>query len=92
MNGLIFRIYPWLRRDGQPDSMKGILASLHCEEALEIERMVNHLGIQPEEEPEADLGDDMEFEETDFDSPDLNTGPLESMAPDQVVPRGEQVC
>ena len=57
------------------DSMKGILASLRCEEALEIERMINHLGIQPEEGPEPDLGEDMEFEETGFDSPDLKTSP-----------------
>ena len=57
------------------DSMKGILASLRCEEALEIERMVNHLGIQPEEGPEADLGEDMDFEEPGFGSPDLRIGP-----------------
>ena len=57
------------------DSMKGILASLRCEEALEIERMVNDLGVQPEEGPVSDFGGDTEFEETPFGSPDVRRGP-----------------
>ena len=57
------------------ESMKGILAALRCEEALEIERMVNDLGVQPEEDPVSDLGEHVELEETPFDSPDSRRGP-----------------
>ena len=57
------------------DSMKGILASLRCDEALEIEQMVNNLGIQPEEGPDPDFVSDADLEETNLDGPETKTGP-----------------
>ena len=64
----------WARRAA--DSMKSILASLRCEEALEIERMSNHLSSQVEELEEDDQVDDI-APEPPFDSSGPSAGPWE---------------
>ena len=52
------------------DSMKSILASLRCEEALEIERMSDHLDIQP-----GDMQDGHHVDDLTPDPPYDTSGP-----------------
>ena len=59
------------------DLMKGILASLHREEALEIERMSQEFVLDPESRNARDSIDYLDHQDNGLDTRDLAVSPLE---------------
>ena len=59
------------------DLMKGILASLHREEALEIERMSQEFVLDPESRNARDSIDYLDHQDNGLDTRDLAASPLE---------------